>query len=277
MADNLGFSIDVPSGNELVSKILKNTNNFDSIQIFFDSHNLTKKYLENIKKCISKFKFIFTHSSYQINIGSSYLIDNSDSFYNSSLELILKEINYSYSVKSNGIILHTGKNSGLKYNNDIVYNNMITFILQLFATKVVKKDFLIIIETCSGQGGEMLANLKDFVTFILSFKNYNFYNNIAVCIDTCHIFQAGYDLNKDKTIKSLHKLFNKIKNKIKLIHLNDSFNPTGKRIDRHANIGEGYIKTKNLIKFIKPYNILNVPMIFEVSNIFSSYDNLHKN
>jgi deoxyribonuclease IV len=273
MADNLGFSINIPSNNNLISKILKNTRNFNSIQIFFDSHNLSNKDLKKIKKIISKFKYIFTHSSYKINIGSDFLIDESDMFYNLSLELILKEIQYSYLINSNGIIIHTGKNVGLKYDNDIVYNNMITFILQLFATKIIKKNFNIIIETCSGQKGEMLHNLNNFVNFILSFKNYDFYDNIGVCIDTCHIFQAGYDINNNIIINDVHKLFSKIKDKIKLIHLNDSFNPVGKHIDRHANIGEGFIITKNLIKFIKPYK--NVPMIFEVSNIFTSYDNIN--
>ena len=275
MTDNLGFSITVPSGNKLINKIIKNSNDFNSIQVFFDSHNLDKKKLDDIKKIIKHFKFIFTHSSYKINIGSTYLINSSDIFYNSSFELILTEIKYSYLIGSTGIIIHTGRNTKQQLDNDTVYNNMVTFILQLFSTKVIKKDFNIIFETSSGQGREMLHDLKEFVNFILLFKNYNFYDNICVCIDTCHIFQAGYDLNNDKVIKKVHKIFDKIKNKVKLIHLNDSYHEVGKRIDKHQNIGEGHIKTKNLIKFVKPYK--NCPMILEVSNIFSSYKNLHKN
>jgi deoxyribonuclease-4 len=275
MGDNLGFSISVPSGNKIIKKIISNTNNFNCIQVFFDSHNFNEKKLKQIKKILNNFKYIFTHSSYKINIGSSYLIDSNDVFYNSSFELILTEIKYSYLIGSHGIIIHIGRNTGMKYDNDIIYNNMVTFILQLFSTKIINKNFNIIFETSSGQTGEMCSYLKEFVDFILLFKNYNFYNNICVCIDTCHIFQAGYDLNNDKVIKKVHKIFYKIKEKIKLIHLNDSYHEVGKHIDRHQNIGEGFIKTKNLIKFIKPYK--NCPMIFEVSNIFSSYDNLYKN
>jgi deoxyribonuclease IV len=275
MTKYLGFSINFPSGNKIITEIITNTNNFNCIQVFFDSNNLNEKILKKMKKIFNSFTYIFVHSSYKINIGSNYLINNDDVFYNTSYELLLKEIKYSYLIGASGIVIHIGENTQMKYNNDIIYNNMVTFILQLFSTKIITSNFNIIFETSSGQRGQMLYDLKEFVDFILLFKKYDFYDKIAVCIDTCHIFQAGYDLNNDKIIKKVHKIFDKIKDKIKLIHLNDSYHPVGKHIDRHQNIGEGFIQTKNLIKFVRPYK--NIPMIFEVSNIFSSYDNLHKN
>jgi deoxyribonuclease IV len=275
MIDNIGYSINIPSGTLLTNKITKNTDVFNSIQVMFDSQNISEKDLQNAQNSISHFKYKFVHSTYKINIGSDFLIDNKDVFYNTSFELLLKEIKYSYLIGADGIILHMGKNVQKRYDNDVIYNNMIFFVLQLFSSKVVKKDFLIIFETSAGQRGELCYELIDFINFIKSFENHNFYNNIGVCIDTCHIFQAGYDLNKIKVINKIHELFSQIEDKIKLIHLNDSYHDVGKRIDKHQNIGEGFIDTKKLKQFIVEYK--DVPMILETPNIFSSVENLMHN
>ncbi len=75
------------------------------------------------------------------------------------------------------------------------------------------------------------------------------------------MFQAGYDFNNTEIITQVHKILEPIKKKILLIHLNDSFNSVGKRIDRHEQIGRGQIQTDKLIKFILPYK--KIPMILE--------------
>lgn len=272
----IGFSIDIPSGNSLLKKIIKNTSLFNCLQVMFDSQNLSEEELENTKKYLKKFKFVFVHSTYKINIGSDFLI-NSDKndegfFYNSSYEYLLTEIKYAYTIKANAIIIHMGRNVQKRCDNDIIYNNMIIFVIHLFSSKIIKKDFKIIFETSAGQGGEMCYELIDFINFIKTFEDYDFYDSIGICIDTCHIFQAGYDLNNIKVINKIHELFKPLKHKISLIHLNDSYHKVGKHIDRHQNIGEGYIKTNNLKKFIEPYK--NIPMILETPNIFKSLENL---
>ena len=73
-------------------------------------------------------------------------------------------------------------------------------------------------------------------------------------------------------IKKLHEILKPVNNKIKLIHLNDSANELGKHLDRHAQIGTGYIQTDRLIKFILPF--VNVPMILETAPPYSKQINL---
>ena len=80
-------------------------------------------------------------------------------------------------------------------------------------------------------------------------------------MDTCHIFQAGYDLNDDDVIKKVHSIFEPVKEKIMLIHLNNSFYPFNSHIDRHEQLDKGYIKINKLIKFIYAYK--DTPMILE--------------
>ena len=201
------------------------------------------------------------HASYQINMGAE-LIPSQTDLYNIGIDILIKEIEYGIKIGMGGIVLHIGKNVKKQYDPDHVYNNMVKFIIELFRKLKSKKIKInLLIETPAGQGGEMLYKLDELVEFILRFKNLDFYSNLGLCLDTCHIFQAGYDFNQDKIIKQIHKILEPVKEKIQLIHLNDSYNDVGLHIDRHEQIGRGYIKIEQLIKFIFPYK--NIPMILE--------------
>ena len=261
---NIGFSIYINDNNYILPEYI------NSIQFMFNIHKLSSVELNNIKTILKNNKHIyniFLHSSYKINIGSDFIINNKG-FYSNSYELLEKEIAYMKKLKINNIILHTGKNKKDLFTYEHILNNMRNFIkysLQHF-------DINIILETSSGQGNETLYDLNEFVNFILFFENEANYNKLFICIDTCHIFQAGYDINKNSIIKEVHKIFLPIKDKVKVIHLNSSVYDVGNKIDRHANIGDGYIKTSKLKKFIIPYK--NIPLILETSEPFEKQINL---
>jgi|SaaInlStandDraft_6_1057023.scaffolds.fasta_scaffold03795_7 deoxyribonuclease IV len=256
---NIGYSINLPNNYD---KKIKEY--FNSIQIMFLSTKISINDINNINKFLKNnkhLKYIFIHSSYKINIGSDIIL-NKNGFFSNSFELFQNEINYMKKFKLNNIIIHTGKNKGNIFTKEHVLNNMYNFIKYSLDTF----DINIILETSSGQGSETLSNLEDFIKFILKFKNHKKYKNLGICIDTCHIFQAGYDLNNSTTIKKIHKMFRPIENKIKVIHLNDSYYEMGMKIDRHENIGEGYIKVDKLKKFISKYN--KIPLILETSKSY---------
>ena len=268
---NLGFGINFP--NPVDKKNSENKKNFeviqhlsktfDSIQIMFTKNTLSKDELKEIKEISSLFKYIFIHGSYQINIGSD-LIPTQNDLYTVGVDILYNEIVMAIKIKAQGIVIHMGKNVKNKLDPDTVYNNMVIFIVEIFnKLKNNKLNFNILIETVAGQGGEMCSDLNDFVNFIIRFENQEFYENLGVVIDTCHIFQAGYDLNNEKELKKVHEIFAPIKNKIKLIHLNDSYHEVGKKIDRHEQLGKGKIDINSIIKFILPYK--HVPMILETS------------
>jgi len=268
----LNYNIDIPEyaieNKELIKKL---STNFNSIQIMFTKSKLSSDEIKNIKNIIKYYKNIFVHASYQINIGSE-LIPTQNELYNSSIDILVNEIIYAYKINSSGIILHMGKNVKKQFDNTIIYNNMVKFIIEIFnKLKNIKnikniknfnyKKINIILETPAGQGGEMCYDLSQFVEFIQLFKLQPFYKNIGICIDTCHVFQAGYDINNNIIIKQIHNIFAPVKDKIKLIHLNDSFYPVGQHIDKHQQIGNGFIQINKLVKFIYPY--FKIPMILE--------------
>lgn len=265
----LGYSISLPFNHKHAAKsILRDimlikslSNNFDCLQIMFSKLKLTDDEIKDIQKIVGIYKYIYVHASYQINIGSD-LIPLQTEQSNIGIEILIEEIFLATKLKAKCIVLHMGKNVKNKYDSAHIYNNMVKFIVELFQ-KIKNKNFKIqiLLETPTGQGGEMCWNLVDFVDFINLFSKQSFYKKLGICIDTCHIFQADYDLNNTNIIEQVHKIFEPVNNKIKLIHLNDSYNSVGKKIDRHEQIGRGKIKIDKLIKFIYPYK--KVPMIIE--------------
>lgn len=261
-SNNLNKSSNFSKDINLINKLSKK---FNSIQIMFSKLNLTKNDINQIKSITSNFKYIYVHSNYQINMGLD-LIPTQSELYNSSIEIFMNEYNYAKMIGSNGIVLHMGKNVGKKYLTEQVKNNMVKFIIEIFKQielKYSKFPLEILLETPAGQGGEMCWDLNEFVNFITKFKKLKFYKKLNVCVDTCHIFQAGYDLNNPIVIKSIHKILFPIKKKIKLIHLNDSVNKVGLHIDRHEQIGKGFIQIDKLAIFILDYK--QIPMILETS------------
>jgi deoxyribonuclease IV len=272
----LDYQEDVPEyTTDNIKLIHKLSKKFDCIQVMFTKSKLTSEEIIEIKNIIKDYNTIFIHANYQINMGAD-LIPSQTDLYNTGIEIFLNEIIWATKINSTGIVVHMGKNVSNRYDHIHIYNNMVKFIVELFKKLKSKNIILpILLETPAGQGGEMCWNLEEFVEFITRFNTQSFYSQLGVCIDTCHIFQAGYDLNDSKEIKRIHKILKPIKDKIKLIHLNDSYHPVGERIDRHEQIGQGHIQTDKLIEFIFPYK--SIPMILETTGPYDKQiENLTK-
>ena len=246
---------------ENINLIKKLSKKFDCIQVMFSKTSISSSELKEIKSILKNYKLIYVHASYQINIGAELLPSQTD-LYNIGIDILLNEIEYAKNINAKGIVLHMGKNVKNKYDSTIIYNNMVKFIIELFK-KLIKKNnpIQILLETPAGQGGEMCWDINEFVEFIIKFSKLYFYPQLGVCLDTCHMFQAGLDFNNSQVIKQVHQILYPIKDKIGLIHLNDSFHTVGSHIDRHEQIGQGQIQMNQLIKFIYPYK--SIPMILE--------------
>ena len=99
-------------------------------------------------------------------------------------------------------------------------------------------------------------------------KNQSLNDRFRLCLDTCHIFAAGYDLSKESTIllylEALEELIGI--RYVGLIHLNDSKNTQGSHVDRHENIGIGNVGKEGIMIFAKYFKNINVPIILETPN-----------
>ena len=127
---------------------------------------------------------------------------------------------------------------------------------------------IVLLETMSGKGSEIGATFEEIADII---SGVQLSEKLGVCMDTCHIFAAGYDIvdNLDFVINKFDKIIGL--NKLLAIHLNDSLMPFNSHKDRHAKIGQGYIGKDALIRFIKHPHIVNLPIILETPNDLSGY------
>ena len=124
-------------------------------------------------------------------------------------------------------------------------------------------DVTILLETMAGKGNEVGKSFEELKAIIDRVK---YQDKIGVCIDTCHLNDAGYDMSDfDSFINLLQTKFDI--NLVKCIHLNDSLNPIGAHKDRHANIGKGYIGFESLKKILYNDKFESIPKILETPYI----------
>lgn len=156
---------------------------------------------------------------------------------------------------ADGVIFHMGKHTKLSEEQGL--HNMKESIRQT----VSHRDFRgrLILETAAGQGTELCWRWESFADLYRSLESEH--DKLGVCLDTCHLFAAGHELNAqvlDKMAKDLGGAHH-----IRLIHLNDSKGPLGCRKDRHHKLGEGHMGSEVLHEIIRWGKEHQVPLILE--------------
>lgn len=119
---------------------------------------------------------------------------------------------------------------------------------------------VVLIETMSGKGSEIGKNFEEIYKII---DGVELSEKVGVCLDTCHVWDAGYDVKND--FDGVLAEFDRIigLSRLKAIHLNDSLNICGAKKDRHAMIGEGHIGKEALLRVINHEKIRHLPFILE--------------
>lgn len=246
--------------NELDSEIKNiSQNGCRIIQIFANSTNKSKYLL--LSECCLKYNIkIVCHISYSINCANNW---SNNSWW---LKQFINEIEFAHLINAFAVVVHFGKQ--LSLTNEEALNNMYQSMIYVHLQTKKLSNVKILFETSSGQGTEMCYNLNELASFYKKFsfhKSKEIVTRFGICLDTCHIFAAGYDIrNETKISKFISKFDNLIGlTNIKLIHLNDSKRELNEHIDRHENIGNGKIGLNGLKLIAKFFNSLSIPIILE--------------
>lgn len=126
----------------------------------------------------------------------------------------------------------------------------------------------VLLETMAGKGSEIGSRFEELKEII---DGVRFKENIGVCLDTCHVFDAGYDIVND--LDGVLDKFDKIIGikRLKAVHLNDSMNYLGCHKDRHQKIGKGAIGISAFEKIINNKYLRNLPFFLETPNEIDGY------
>ncbi|RWS08246.1 putative endonuclease 4-like protein [Dinothrombium tinctorium] len=121
---------------------------------------------------------------------------------------------------------------------------------------------ILVIENMAKQGHTVGGDFKELQTIISHVKDKS---RVGVCFDTCHAFAAGYDLSTDAGFKKTIEEFETTVGfqYLKAIHLNDSKGKLGSKLDRHENIGRGYLGEETFKRVVNEPKFKNIPMILE--------------
>ena len=136
--------------------------------------------------------------------------------------------------------------------------------------KAAKKEYstTILLETMAGKGTEVGRSFEELKKIIDGIEEGI---KIGVCMDTCHVFDGGYDIvnNLDGVLAEFDKIIGL--EYLKALHLNDSMNPMGSHKDRHQKIGEGYIGIKTFENIVNNKFLKELPMCLETPNDIDGY------
>lgn len=126
----------------------------------------------------------------------------------------------------------------------------------------------VLLETMAGKGSEIGGTFEE-IRAIIDLLDQR--ERVGVCLDTCHVSDAGYDLSGD--LDGVLTRFDKIigLSRLKAIHLNDSMNPPGSRKDRHQKIGLGTLGAKTFRRIVRHPALRNLPFILETPNDLPGY------
>jgi deoxyribonuclease-4 len=197
---------------------------------------------------------LIVHDSYLINLASP-----DDTLRNKSLEAFIDEIFRADKIGADYLVTHMG-----------THNNSGEEAGMLKLSKSIKKSIestrdvgvSILLETTAGQGTQ-LGYRFEHIAYVLDQCNRN--PRLGVCLDTCHVFAAGYDISNNRGYQKTIEEFEKVIgwDNLKVIHVNDSKRPLNSRVDRHAHIGEGYIGIDFFANLMNDPRFDDIPLIVE--------------
>ncbi len=200
---------------------------------------------------------VVVHAPYIINLAN----DKDPEKFKFSVRFLQEELERCELLGIKSIVLHPGSHVGLGV--DAAISNIAKGLNMILGTH----DVTILLETMAGKGTEVGSSLEEIKRIIDLVDDKE---HIGVCLDTCHLNDAGYDMSKsDDFLDQFDSLIGL--DKIGCVHVNDSKNVLGAHKDRHENIGFGTIGFDNLISIIYNNRLENIPKILETPYVDREY------
>jgi deoxyribonuclease-4 len=200
-----------------------------------------------------RFKTTVSHDSYLINLAAT-----NPQFWRQSVELFIEELRRCDQLGIPYLVTHPGAHMGAGEEAGIA---KIVAALNVIHRALPRSRTTTCLEVTAGQGsclGYRLEHMAEIIERVDEPKR------LGVCLDTAHLFAAGYDFRGRKYVRFMKQLDSIVGLKrVKVWHLNDSTKPLGSRVDRHAHIGHGQIGLEGFKPIVRDDTWAKVPKIIE--------------
>ncbi len=216
-----------------------------------------KRFLEIAKA--NEIKVILAHAPYTLNACSAD--ESIREFAINTMEDDLKRMEYT---PGNLYNFHPGSHVGQGVDIGIEYiANMLNQLLKPEQTTTV------LLETMAGKGSEVGSDFHELQAIL---DKVELKEKMGVCLDTCHVYDAGYDIvnNLEGVLEEFDQIIGL--DKLKAIHLNDSKNPFESHKDRHEKLGEGSIGIEAMKRIINHPKLKELPFFLETPNELDGYE-----
>ena len=218
--------------------------------------NLTLEAFKKMKEIGFDYSKVVVHAPYIVNLANDDEVK-----FNFAVQFLKDELKRCSQLGIKNVVLHPGSHVGIGIDAGI---SNIARGLNMVLGDV---DVRILLETMSGKGSEIGSKLEEIKRIIDLVDDKK---HIGVCIDTCHLSDAGYNL---RDFDSFLNKFDEVIGieKIGCVHVNDSKNDLGSHKDRHENIGFGKVGFETLLQIIYNKRLENIPKILETPYVDREY------
>lgn len=215
------------------------------------SPELAKQFKDSREE--TKIDFLVSHDSYLINLCAP-----SVEIREKSVKAIIEEMERCAILEIPYTVSHMGSHLG--QGEDVGLKELAKTTKQVL--KMAPKEVSIAMETTAGQGTN-LGYKFEHLSYVIDKNNGD--SRLVICLDTCHIFAAGYDIRDEETYESTLAEFGKVIgfDRLRIIHSNDSKQPFASRKDRHEHIGQGQIGEYPFRRLANDKRVAHAPMIVE--------------
>jgi len=197
---------------------------------------------------------VLTHGSYLMNLASP-----NPEFLAKSRDCLVTEIERCHQLAIPYVVLHPGAHMGQGEEAGL---SAIARSLDAVLERTQGRDVMPLLEATAGQGS-CLGHRFEHLAAI--FDRVREPDRVGVCLDTCHLYAAGYDLASPEGYERTLRAFGRIVGlrKLKAIHLNDSKRERGSRVDRHARAGEGVMGLETFARIVNDRRFRGLPLVVE--------------
>ena len=197
---------------------------------------------------------VLTHASYLINLATT-----NPEFHRKSIDAMIDELDRAERLGLHAVVLHPGAHMGAGAPTAL---EQIARSLDRIHAAIPQHKVVTLLETAAGQGSCVGCTFEELGTIV---KLVDDKSRVGICIDTCHIFAAGYDIrSRDGYERMVDEVIEHVGiENVGAFHINDSKKPLGSRVDRHEHIGEGQIGLDAFRFLLNDARFTRIPKLLE--------------